>query len=157
MSKLIVTAIPSVVELAPKPIPSEWILSGAPEARSNLIARSHDWTSSIVVWDCTAGRFTWHYCSDEVIMVVSGEAFLVNESGDERRFGPGDIGFFPAGTSVTWRVPRRIRKVAVLRETMWRPLGFVLKISKKLLRVIGLGEKSALIFTVVACGLLHCS
>jgi uncharacterized protein len=144
MSKAIVTAIPSVVELTPEPIPSEWILSGTPEARSNRIVRSHDWTSSVVVWDCTAGRFNWHYGTDEVIIVVSGEAFLLNPNGDERRFGPGDVGFFPAGTSVTWRVPKGIRKVAVLRETMWRPLGFGLKAWNKMLRVIGLSGKSAL-------------
>jgi hypothetical protein len=68
-----------------------------------------------------------------------------NESGEERRFGPGDLAFFPAGFSCTWRVTEPIRKVAVLRETMWRPLGFVLKVSKKLLRMAGITGKSPLI------------
>src|SRR5271169_2633108 len=99
MSKAIVTAIPSTVDLQPEPIPPEWILSGTPEARSQTLVRSDDWASHIVVWDCTPGRFTWHYSSDEVLLVVSGEAFLLNEKGEECRFGPGDLGFFPAGTS----------------------------------------------------------
>jgi hypothetical protein len=77
-------------------------------------------------------------------MVVSGEAIMTNETGEERRFGAGDIGFFPAGTSCTWLVPDHIRKVAVLKETMWRPLGFGLKVWNKLLRTVGLSGKSPL-------------
>jgi len=144
MSKLIVTATPANVELQPEPIPPEWILSGTPVARSHKLATSHDWTSTIVVWDCTAGSFKWHYGQDEVILVISGEAVRIKENGEEQRFGPGDLGFFPAGTSCTWRVDDHIRKVAVLRESVWRPLGFVLKVLKKLLRIMGFVGKSPL-------------
>lgn len=140
----IVMASPANVELNPEPIPQEWMLSGAPVARSRNLVRSHDWTSTVVVWDCTAGSFRWHYNQDEAILVISGEAFLVLENGAERRFGPGDVGFFPAGTTCTWRVADYIRKVAVLRESMWRPLGFCLKIWKKFLRIVGLAGKSPL-------------
>jgi uncharacterized cupin superfamily protein len=140
----IVMTIPANVELGPEPLPQEWILSGAPVARSKILVRSRDWTSSVVVWDCTAGSFTWHYSQDETIVVISGEAFLLLENGSERRFGPGEVGFFPAGTTCTWRVADSIRKVAVLRESMWRPLGFCLKAWKKLLRMVGLSGKSPL-------------
>jgi len=133
---------PATVELDPEPIPQEWILSGAPVSRCKNLVRSRDWTSTVVVWDCTSGRFRWHYSQDETILVISGEAFLLLENGDERRFGAGDVGFFPAGTTCTWRVAENIRKVAVVRETMWRPLGFCLKAWKKLLRIVGLSGKS---------------
>ena len=59
---------------------------------------------------------------------------MMDDRGKEHRFAGGDIAFFPAGTTCTWRVTEHIRKVAVIRETMWRPLGFVLKVSKKILR-----------------------
>ena len=140
----IVMTIPANVDLDPEPLPSEWILSGTPVARSKILVRSRDWTSSVVVWDCTAGSFTWHYSQDETIFVISGEAFLLLENGSERRFGPGEVGFFPAGTTCTWRVAQSIRKVAVLRESMWRPLGLCLKVWKKLLRTLGLSAKSPL-------------
>jgi uncharacterized cupin superfamily protein len=140
----IVMTLPASVELDPEPLPQEWILSGTPVARSKILVRSRDWASSVVVWDCTAGRFTWHYGQDETIFVVSGEAFLLLENGEERRFGPGEVGFFPAGTTCTWRVAENIRKVAVLRESMWPPLGFCLKGFKKVLRIIGLSGKSPL-------------
>lgn len=140
----IVTATPANVELAPEPIPQEWILSGTPVARGKMLVRSRDYTESVVVWDCTAGSFRWHYSQDETLLVISGEAFLLLEDGQERRFGPGDIGFFHAGTTCTWRVADNIRKVAVVRETMWRPLGMCLKVWKKFLRVVGLAGKSPL-------------
>jgi hypothetical protein len=108
------------------------------------VVRSHDWTSNIDVWECTAGSFHWHYSKDEAVIVVSGEAFITNEKGEERRLGPGDLGFFPAGTSFTWRIPERVRKIAVLHETMWRPLGFGLKVYKKLLRITGIAGESPL-------------
>jgi len=139
-----VAASPASIELESEPIPEKWILSGEPVARSRNISRSRDLASSVVVWDCTAGRFRWHYNQDETLLVVSGEMFLTIENGEERRFGPGDVGFFPAGTVHTWRVDSHIRKVAVLRETIWRPLGFCLKAWKKLLRVVGLTQPSSL-------------
>jgi len=140
----IVMALPANVDLDPEPLPQEWVLSGAPIARSKILVRSRDWTSSVVVWECTAGSFTWYYGQDETIFVISGEAFLLLENGSERRFGPGEVGFFPAGTTCTWRVAESIRKVAVLRESMWRPLGFCLKAWKKLLRMVGISGKSPL-------------
>lgn len=100
--------------------------------------RSHDLTSDIVVWECTAGRFECHYSQDEVVMVVAGEVFITHQNGEEQRLGPGDLGFFPAGTSCVWRVPVSVRKIAVLRETMWRPVGLGLKIWKRLLRTVGI-------------------
>jgi uncharacterized cupin superfamily protein len=142
--KSIVMATPAEVELEPEPIPREWILSGTPVARSKTLVRSRDLTSSVVVWDCTAGRFLWHYGQDETVLFLSGEAFLLLEDGTERRFGPGDLGFVPAGTTCTWRVAGQVRKVAVLRESMWRPLGLCLKAWKKLLRTVGLAGKSPL-------------
>ena len=137
MFESVVLASPTSVELDPEPIPKEWILSGSPVARSRNLTRSRDLTSSVVVWDCTPGQFRWHYSQDATLLIVSGEAFIMAEDGEERRFGPGDVGFFPAGTTRIWRVAKHIRKVAVLRETMWRPLGFCLKAWKKILRIAG--------------------
>lgn len=144
VSSSILMTDPTTVELEPEPIPQEWILSGAPVARAKLLVRSKDWTSSVVVWECAAGTFRWHYGRDETIFVISGEAFQLKENGEERRFGPGEVGFFPAGTSCTWRVDDHIRKVAVLRETMWSPVGLGLKAWKKVLRMAGLVGKSPL-------------
>lgn len=138
-SKSILVSTPAAVDLGSESLPlmANWVLSGEPKSRSKTLARSRDWTSHIVVWECTDGIFEWRYPQDEVMVVISGEAFLVEGEGKERRFGPGDLGFFPAGASVKWRVPvGGIRKVAIVHEPVWRPLGFGLKVWNKGLRML---------------------
>ena len=135
---------PLSVPLEPAGIPKDWILSGTPKSRSKSLVRSRDWTSNLIAWDCTAGRFKWHYAKDETIMVVSGEAIMIDEQGRERRLSAGDIGFFPAGTSCTWFVPDHIRKVAVVKESLWRPLGLAVKLWNKFLRTARLTANSPL-------------
>lgn len=136
--QLIVRATPSSVDLTPSTIPPEWVLDGKPIAWNKEVARSRDRMSQIVVWECTAGLFIWHYIKDEPMIVISGEAFLIQKNGQELRFGPGDMGYFPAGTTCTWRVPGPFRKMAVMREPMWRPLGFAVKAWNRLFRMVGL-------------------
>lgn len=132
----------AMVELEDSPIAADWILRGTPVSRSKTFARSKDWASQVLIWDCTEGDFHWHYSTDEFIIVLSGVAYMTSEKGGaERRYGPGDVGFFPAGTSCTWRVTEPIRKIAVLRETMWTPLGIGMKVWNKFLRTFGLTGK----------------
>src|SRR5882762_5444671 len=109
MSQSIVVALPAQVDLAPAPIPADWILAGKPEARSKQLVRSRDGASSIMAWSCTAGRFNWRYTVDETVHIISGEVFITDETGEERRLGPGDMAFFPAGSRSIWRVPRQVR------------------------------------------------
>src|SRR5438093_1143372 len=104
MPKSIVMATAATADLDPAPIPTSWILEGTPEATRKQFVRTDDRNSYIVAWDCTPGRFTWHYNEDETLVVLSGEAFITTEEGEERRLAPGDMAFFPAGTSAIWRV-----------------------------------------------------
>ena len=138
MPREIVIAKPTAFELSAEemPISPNWVLSGTPISRIKSVVRSRDWTSHVVVWECTGGTFKWRYRQDEVVVIVSGEVFITTEEGQERRLGPGDLAFFPAGSSSTWRVPERVRKVAVIRETMWWPLGLGLKVLKKLVNLL---------------------
>jgi hypothetical protein len=86
-------------------------------------------------WSCTAGRFTWQYAEDEILVVVSGETLITDENGREHRLGPGDMGFFPAGSSCTWRVTGHVRKFAMVRTPMPRPLAFALRVWHRLARM----------------------
>ncbi|PYT91925.1 MAG: hypothetical protein DMG36_16750 [Acidobacteria bacterium] len=138
MSKSIVSTALSNVQLEPGSIPREWLLSGNPETRSKLLVRSHDWISDVVVWECGAVSYRWHYDQDEAYLVLSGEGFMTDDKGVERRFGPGDVAYFPAGTDTTWRHPDHFRKIAFLKESFSRPVGFGLKAWNKLLRMVGL-------------------
>ena len=132
-------------DLEPAPISPDWILAGTPEARNKTLVISPDRTSFIVVWECTAGRFIWHYNVDETVVVISGEVFITTEEGKEKRLGPGDMGFFPAGSSCTWRVNDRVKKVAVLRKDLPPLLSISVRAWHKLLRIVRLRGQSSLI------------
>jgi uncharacterized cupin superfamily protein len=143
MSNSIVIETPASSGLEPAPISSDWILAGTPEARSKMLVKSRDRTSSIAVWECTAGRFNWHYSEDETVVVISGEVFIT-ENGIERRLGQGDMAFFPGGSSCTWRVPERVKKIAVLRKDLPPLLGIGVRAWHLLLRRVGLRARPSL-------------
>jgi uncharacterized cupin superfamily protein len=144
MSPSIAFADPVTVELAPNPIPPNWILEGAPQARSTQLAESADGTSMIMAWSCTAGSFTWNYAGDETVHIISGEVFVTDSDGKVRRLGPGDMAFFPAGSRSTWRIPHEVRKLAVCRHGMPRPFGTLLRVWNKLMdRATGFSARGA--------------
>jgi len=145
MSKTIVLAsAATIADLEPAPISPDWILSGTPEARAKTLAKSRDGTSYIMVWECSAGRFMWHYTDDETVTITFGEVFITNEKGKECRLGQGDMGYFPAGSSCEWRVNDRVRKVAVLRKNIGLPLGLGVRSWYKALTIAGLRRQSPL-------------
>ena len=132
----VVFAVPADVELHPAPIPPHWVTEGNPQARSKRLGASADGTASIMAWSCTPGRFTWRYRVDEVIHILSGEIFVTDENGQRRRLGPGDMVFFPAGSVSDWHVTEEVRKLAVCRHSMPRPLGFALRAWNKLVAML---------------------
>jgi uncharacterized protein len=138
MANSILVTAADAVGLENAPISAEWILAGTPEARSTMLAKSQDGTSRIMAWECTAGEFVWHYPEDETVVVISGEAFITNGAGAECRLAEGHIAFFPGGSSSRWRVTRSIKKVAVLRKDLPRPVGFGVRAWHLLLRVLRL-------------------
>lgn len=125
-------------------IPLTWVLSGHPETQSKLLGKTRDGLAHVMLWECGAASFRWHYSKDEVFIILSGEAFLKEDGGRERRFAAGDVAFFPAGSDATWRIPDHVRKVAVLKNSVWFPVAFISKVPNKLLEVLGLSKKSGL-------------
>jgi uncharacterized cupin superfamily protein len=142
MSDLILNSTLANVQLEPSSIPPQWLLSGNPETRSKLLGKTRDRLAYIILWECGAVSYKWHYNQDESYIVLSGEGFMTDEKGVERRYGPGDLAFFPAGTDSTWRHPDHFRKVAVLKDPVWPPVALALKAFNKLLTMIGLSSKS---------------
>jgi uncharacterized cupin superfamily protein len=152
MSRSIVISAATSADLELAAISPDWILCGMPEARNKLLAKSHDGSSSIIIWECTAGRFDWHYREDETVVVISGEVFITSENGEERRLCQGDVGYFPAGTSCIWRVTDHIKKVAILRKDLPFPLGFGVRAWHAILRIVGLRGLSSLVFWLIYLG-----
>jgi len=95
-----------------------WILDGNPVARIEHLSGSADGTANTYFWDCTAGRFNWHYTFDETLHILEGSVCLKFVDGTTRRVGAGDIVFFPAGATAEWTVERYIRKLAFCRTPL---------------------------------------
>jgi uncharacterized cupin superfamily protein len=124
----IITSHSADIELSPEPIPKDWILAGHPRARAAAIARSADEGMWITAWACTPGSFRWHYNVDETAQILSGEVFIIDQArtmdqaSTERRLGPGDTAYFPAGTSIIWHITQEVRKLAVCRVPVPKPV-----------------------------------
>ncbi|HXW70888.1 MAG TPA: cupin domain-containing protein [Methylocella sp.] len=135
-----IIAAPGSAEFRLSPIPSDWIISGEPEARCTELARSRDQTTYLVAWECTPGQFHWYYDQDEIAVIHTGELFIRSNECDERRVTAGDIVYFRAGTSYTWRVTQTVRKVAFLRIGLPMWLGLSFKVWDKIRHITGLAS-----------------
>ena len=113
------------VELTSAPIQADWILEGDPVARNAELSRSDDRTACTLIWDCTPGKFEWHYGIDETIHILEGSIVLEDGVAPARRLGPGDVVFFPAGAVVRWTVETHVRKLAFFRRQLPKPLALV--------------------------------
>jgi uncharacterized protein len=122
------------VMLKPDPIDPSWILEGDPVARSGLWSLSPDKTTSSWVWDCTAGRFNWYFDADETIYVIEGEVIITAEGQEPQSLRAGHAALFYAGTRSEWYVPRYVRKHAILRPHLARPVALAVKVGIKLRR-----------------------
>jgi uncharacterized protein len=125
------------IPLGPAPIPHDWILSGDPVATNHLNSRSADGTAAGYIWQCTPGRFTWHYGVDEWLYILEGDVTLTEPDGLVRRMGAGDFVFFPGGTWATWEIHSTVRKVAIMRERLSRPMMATKSLVLTLRRMMG--------------------
>ncbi len=106
------------VALKPSPINPAWILEGQPVARNVVLSRSEDTTACTIMWDCTAGKFNWHYAFDETVHILEGSVIVSSENTPPKRLEAGDVAFFPVGTKAHWHVETYVRKVAFCRHVI---------------------------------------
>ncbi len=110
------------MNLRPAPINPDWVIDGSPTARNLELSRSPDGLARTVLWDCTPGRFQWIYDIDETIHILEGSVMLDDGVAGPRRYGPGDVVFFPAGAIVQWTVEIHVRKLAFFRRGLPAPI-----------------------------------
>ena len=104
------------------PINKDWIERGNPEAKIAILACSDDRAAMTILWECTAGRFTWRYSVDETIYFLDGEVTISVNGGPGRRFRAGNSLHFSRGARATWEIESYVRKVAFCRSVLPRPL-----------------------------------
>jgi uncharacterized protein len=122
--------------LSSAPINPGWIVSGAPIAANFEISRSKNTLTTCLLWECSPGRFRWHYNEDETILILAGRIVLDDGSGPVR-MGQGDIVFFPSGTTVNWIVEEHVRKLACLHGSIPLPFGLACRLWRRLIQLRG--------------------
>lgn len=113
-------------------IDPSWIVEGDPQARVASVSRSADGQAWTDLWDCTAGRFRWHYAIDETIHILEGGATVVDQDGKTWTLTPGSTVTFHAGTAADWHVPTYVRKVAFCHNPTPYSVRTIMKIARRL-------------------------
>lgn len=100
--------------LRPAPIIRDWVQEGTPEATSCAIFETRDRGANVHEWQCTAGRFVWHYGLDEIVYIIEGSAHIKDlATGVTTTISAGSSVLFQCGSSAEWTVDHYIRKIAV--------------------------------------------
>ena len=108
--------------LTPAPIEPSWIEAGDPQAKLAILAYSDDRATTTILWECSAGRFTWRYNIDETIHFLDGGVRIRIGDGPWKTYGAGDTVHFSRGAVATWEIDTFIRKVAFCRKAPSRAL-----------------------------------
>ena len=98
----------------PSPLEPTWIIDGNPTARAVTLTTASDGMLSCALWDCTAGKFKYVFGCDEIVHILEGQV-TVEEPGAEYTLRPGDVAFFPAGSTTYWTVPEYVKKFCIHR------------------------------------------
>lgn len=122
------------IVLKDDPIEPGWVLEGAPHARSGCHSTNTDGWAATHVWECSAGRFRWHFGVEETVLILDGEVRVTDARGRTQRLLPGTVAYFPTGTWWEWHVPRHVRKLSFNRRTVLRPARFLSRALGVLLR-----------------------
>jgi uncharacterized cupin superfamily protein len=115
------------------PIHKDWVVDGTPEARGCPIFETSDRGANVHEWQCTQGKFVWHYGVDEIVYIVEGDARIKDlATGLSTDIAAGTSVLFQSGSSAEWTVDRYIRKIAInhiplspkitVLRTAWRRL-----------------------------------
>jgi hypothetical protein len=131
---LLIEAARIAADLYPQPINPSWIIEGNPRARARQLSQSLDRLVWTVVWECTEGRFHWHYSCDETLLILEGSIILESDSLPPTRYGAGDVILFRKGAYARWQVEGYVKKLAVCHRNVPTLLGFVFRALEALKR-----------------------
>jgi hypothetical protein len=91
---------------------------------------SDDGAAFAIVWNCTSGRFTWRYDTDETAYFLDGDVTIRAPGQPDMRLGAGDSIHFCRGSVATWTVHSHIRKVGFCRRAPSRRISLWLRIAQ---------------------------
>ena len=124
-------------DLHPRPINPSWIIEGNPRASARQLSQSLDRLVWTVVWECTGGRFHWHYDFDETLLILEGSIILESDSLPPARYGAGDVILFRKGAHARWQVEGYVKKLAVCHRNVPTLFSFIVRAIGALQRKFG--------------------
>jgi uncharacterized protein len=136
MSRALIETTNLAVNLTPRPIEPSWIIEGKPDAQWCVLSQSADGLATTMVWECSAGKFNWHYDFDETVLILEGSIVLESDTMPSKRYAAGDVIFFKDGAHARWHIEDRVRKLAFCRKTQPVWLGFALRVFLKLKKIL---------------------
>jgi uncharacterized cupin superfamily protein len=102
--------------LEPLTVDASWILEGKPTFRHHAFSKSASTHSLAGIWECDGpAKFIWKLSTDETLYVLDGNV-EIEYLGVAYSLHPGSVAAFPAGSTVHWNVPNRIRKAFTVSE-----------------------------------------
>ena len=110
---VVIRSIATDQDVEPAPIDPTWLRDGKPEARARRLTLLDDSGLSATLWQSTAGRFDWHYGSDELVYILGGEVEITSRGGDPFTARQGDVFFVPGGSVLHWNVRDHVKKLVV--------------------------------------------
>jgi uncharacterized protein len=136
MSRALIETTNLAVNLTQRPIEPSWIIEGKPDAQWCVLSQSADGLATTMVWECSAGKFNWHYDFDETVLILEGSIVLESDTMPAKRYAAGDVIFFKDGAHARWHIEDRVRKLAFCRKTQPVWLGFALRVFLKLKKML---------------------
>jgi uncharacterized cupin superfamily protein len=93
------------------PINQLLVIRSKPRARVHNVLNTRKFQTGY--WDCTKGRFMWHYDADELIQIVKGSAHITRCGINSKAYTvtEGHSVFFPKGSIADWIVDDYVEKV----------------------------------------------
>jgi hypothetical protein len=110
---IVIRSIATDDDLEERPINPDWLMEGAPRTRARSLPFIPNASLFGTIWETTAGRFEWHYGSDELVVILDGEVEITPPGGEPVVLRRGDLVFFPGGQIMHWHVRTYVKKVAI--------------------------------------------
>jgi uncharacterized protein len=125
------------------PIKKDWVVDGTPEARGCPLFETSDQCANVHEWECTRGRFVWHYDVDEIVYIVEGDARIKDlATGLSTNITAGTSVLFQRGSSAEWTVDGYIRKVAINHVPLSPKITLLRNAWRRLKRLLGKTERA---------------
>lgn len=95
------------------PIDADTVISGSPWEKTDVLYADARGELTVGIWESSAGAWRITTEEDEYVRLLQGSIRIVDETGNERLFGPGDSFFVPERFRGTWENVGDVRKIFV--------------------------------------------